>query len=180
MKEFTATMTLDKPETQEDEGLTVGELYKPVKSLKVREDMATTKNKALILEKLPEAKTLTELAEMAGVSRWTIWSYLTKDSNFKQKWDDILSFILDSAVNTAKLNSQEVIDVLSLVALDPNHKEWLGAVKEFHRILEKRTGIADEYEPTLEITGEDYQEILARAMARQEKRKESRANSQRD
>lgn len=171
MKEFTATMTLDKPETQEDEGLTVGELYKPVESIKVSENLRTTKSKNLILEKLPEVKTMAELAEIVGVSYATIWNYLRKDDNFRQKWDEILNFLNESAMNTAKLNSPEVMDTLSSVALDPSHKEWLGAVKEFHRALEKRTGIAvGENEPLVEITGED----LAEAMARQEKRKEAR------
>lgn len=99
----------------------------------------TIKNKALLLEKLPEARTMTELAKTTGVHRATIYYYLANDDEFKRVWGDILAHMVEAAINTAKVSSEQVMNTLSLVALDPDHKEWLGAVKEFNRVLEKRT-----------------------------------------
>jgi hypothetical protein len=46
--------------------------------------------------------------------------------------------MVESAVDNAKINANDVQSVLVEVAKDKEHKEWLGATKEFHRVLEKR------------------------------------------
>ena len=100
----------------------------------------TVSKKRELLESLPEAKSLTHLAALTGISRNTIYRYLNEDDEFKTNWDRILTYMVESAVDQAKLASDEVVTTWLQGLKDLEHPQYAVLLKEYNRMLEKRSG----------------------------------------
>lgn len=94
--------------------------------------------KAEIIRNIPEAKTITQLTEISGISRTTLYKWFAEDNEFKQIFEEVIREIVESAVDEAKLRAAEVTHILIEVALDKSHPQWKDAIKEYHRVLERK------------------------------------------